>query len=210
MEKQSLEVNSLSGKKTEMNHVRRLQKDDFQLILIVGFVSIACISVFPLPSEMKNMLKVGHSVFNPIAYVTASFVHDDPLPLGLNLSAFLLATYVLYFINKRISEQKFFFFSLLIMFVALPVLNYGFLFYFGIYRFMEFESGLSLVDSGLIGFIIPSLMLYFKHKLKRFNSILFFTSMVLFTFSLVSLPYAEEFDFPLPALCAILGIGFEV
>jgi hypothetical protein len=201
---------SLLGKKTKVNHIRRLQKDDFQLMLIVGLVSIACVGVFLLPSEIRNMLKVRHAVFNPIAYITASFVHDDSLHLGLNLSAFLLATFLLYFINKRISEQKYFLFSLLIMFVALPLLNYGILFYFGIYKSIEFGFGLSLVDSGLIGFTIPSLILYFKRKLEKFNSILFFTSMVLFTFSLISFPYAWSFEFPLPVFCVILGFVFGI
>lgn len=203
-------MSDLTGRKTEVNQVRRLRKDDIGFILIVSLVSIACIGVFLLPLEIQNTLKARHAVFDPIAYITASFVHGDLQHLTLNLSAFLVSAFLLYFVNKSVGEQRFFFFSLLVMFVALPVLNYGILFYFGIYRSVEFGFGLSLVDSELIGFTVPSLILYFNHKLEKFKSILFFTSMVLFTFSLVSLPYAASFQFPLPILCAFLGFVFGI
>jgi hypothetical protein len=195
----------LLGNKTKANHIRKLQKDDLQLTLIVGLVSITCIGVFLLPSEIRNILKVRHGVFNPIACITASFVHDNSLHLGTNLCAFLFTTLPLYLINKRINEQKYFLISLLMMFLVLPLLNYGILFYLGIYKSIEYGFGLSLVCSGLVGFTIPSLTLYFKRKLEKFNSIFFLISMVLFTFSLISYPYKSSFEFPLPVFCAILG-----
>jgi len=208
IEKMDLKVINLTSQKTDKNQIGRLDKDDFKFLLIVGLVSIACISVFLLPPDIQNVLKARHAVFNPVAYATASFVHGDLQHLGLNLFAFLLFTFLLYFVNKRVSEQSFFFFSLLIIFVVLPVVNYGLLFYFGIYRAEEFGFGLSLVDSGLIGFTVPSLVLYFKYKLERFNSIAFFISMIFFTFSLVSLPYVELSQPLLPIVCAILGVVF--
>jgi membrane associated rhomboid family serine protease len=194
--------------KPETIPLQRLQRDDIVFILIVGLVSLVCIIVFLVPSEIQNMLKVRHAVFNPIAYITASFVHGDLQHLGLNLSAFLIFSFLLYFVNKRVSTQKFFFCSFLVIFFALPVLNYGLLFYYNIYRSIGFAFGLSLVAGGLVGFTVPSLILYFKSELEKFNSVLFFVSMVLFTLSLVSLPYEGSFRLPLPLLCAMLGFVF--
>ena len=184
---------------------RDCKKDNLQFVLIVGLVSIACIGVFLLPPEIRDMLKVRHAVFNPIAYITASFVHDDPMHLVPNLSAFALVGSLLYAINKRINEQKFFFFSLLIMFVVLPLLNYVILFCLDVYRSIEFGFGLSLVDSGLIGSTIPFLMFYFERKLEKFNPIRFFASMILFTLSLISVRYVGSFGVLCSVLLAILG-----
>ena len=90
------------------------------------------------------------------------------------------------------------------MFIVLPLLNYGSLFYSSIWKSVEFGYGLSLVDSGLIGFTVPSLILFFEARLRKFNSVLFFTSMFLFTACFVIAPY----NLILFVLCVILGFAF--
>ena len=187
-----------------------LDASDFKLIAIVSIVSIFCVGVFVLPSETQDLLKVKHRIFNPLTYITASFVHDNLQHLGLNLSGFILFAFLLYFINKKANKQHFFFRSLVMMFVALPLLNYGLLFYFGIWKSMEFGYGLSLAASGLIGFTVPSLILFFKGRLKKFNSTLFFASMFLFTACFVIAPYATSSPYNLMIfiLSAILGFFF--
>ena len=183
----------------------KLEAEDFKLIAIVSTISIVCIGVFLLPLEIQNMLKVRHTIFNPLTYITASFVHDYLQHLGSNLFGFILFAFLLYFINKKVSKQKFFFYSLLMMFVVLPLLNYGLLFYFGIYKSTEFGYGLSLAGSGIIGFTVPSLILFFKDRLEKFNSILFFPSMFLLTLCFIFLPYVTSSQLLLLVFCAILG-----
>lgn len=188
----------------------KLGSDDLKLIAIVSGVLIVCVGVFFLSSEIQDMLKASHSIFNPIAYITASFVHGDVLHLGSNLFAFVLFAFLLYFINKKTNQQQFFFYSLLTIFILLPVLDYGILFYYGIYKSIPFGFGLSLVDSGLIGLTVPSLILFFKNRLEKFNSLLFFVSFLLFTFGLTLLPYAFSSQFSLLFLIFILGFVFGV
>ena len=183
-----------------------LEAGDFKFIAIVSIVLVFCVGVFLLPIKIQDLLKVRHRTFNPLTYITASFVHDDLLHLGPNLSVFILFAFLLYFINKKVGKQQFFFLSLLMMFVVLPLLNYGSLFYFGIWKSIEFGYGLSLAGSGLIGFTMPSLILFFKGRLKKFNSALFFTSMFLFTACFIIAPY----NLMLFVLCAILGFVFGI
>lgn len=187
----------------------RLKTSDYTFIASVVIVTILCVGVYLLPTEAQDLLKVSHAVFNPLVYLTASFVHGDIMHLTFNLAFFWLFGFLLYFINRTIEKQRFFLYSLLIMFTALPLINYSLLFYFGIYRSVGFGFGLSLVDSGLIGLTVPSLNMYFRAKLDRFNSTLFLTSMSLLTFFLVLLPYiASPQSFFLAAAILILGFLF--
>lgn len=186
--------------------IPKLVTNNFKLIVVVSIVSVICISVFLFPLEVQNMLKVRYTIFNPLTYITASFVHGNVQHLGSNLLVFILSAFLLYFINKKANQMRFFFISVLMMFAVLPLLNYSLLFYFGIYK-TEFGFGLSLVDSGLIGFTIPSLVLFFKARLKNFNQTLFFFSMFLFTACFIIVPYTTFFsyNFLVLVLCAILG-----
>ena len=193
---------STTQEKSEL--IMELEAEDFKLMTIISIVSILCVGAFLLPLEIQDLLKVRHRIFNPLTYMTASFVHDDLLHLGLNLSVFILFAFLLYFANTKVGKQQFFFYSLLLMFVVLPLLNYGALFYFGIWESIQFGYGLSLAGSGLIGFTVPSMILFFRGRLRKFNSILFFTSMFLFTACLIIAPY----NWMLFVLCAILGFVF--
>jgi hypothetical protein len=185
----------------------RLGPSDSRFIAAVVIVTTLCVGVYLLPAETQDLLKVRHSVFNPFAYLTASFVHGNIMHLTFNLAFFWLFGFLLFFINRTIEKQRFFLYSLLIVFTALPLVNYSLLFYFGIYKSVEFGFGLSLVDSGLIGLTVPSLNMYFRAKLDRFNSTLFLTSMSLLTFFLVLLPYIASLQSSLLAF-AILVLSF--
>ena len=187
--------------------VVKLDAEDSTLIAIVSTVSIVCVGVFLLPPEIQNMLKVRHAIFNPLTYLTASFVHDDLQHLGFNLFGFILFAFLLYFIDKKARKQRLFFYFLLMIFAVLPLLNYGVLFYFGIWKSVEFGYGLSLVGSSLIGLTIPSLILFFKDRLEKFNSMLFFLSMFLLTLCIIFLPYAAFLQLLLLVFCAIVGFA---
>ena len=189
----------------------RLGLSDYEFMGAVVIVTVFCVGVYLLPAEIQDLLKVRHAVFNPFAYLTASFVHGDAMHLAFNLAFFWLFGFLLYFVNSMIGRQRFFLYSLLVLFTVLPLMNYSLLFYFGIYRSVGFGFGLSLVDSGLIGLTVPSLIMYFRAKLDGFNSVLFLMSMGLLTFFFVFLVYLVSFRLVLlPFVVLVLGLFFGV
>lgn len=190
----------------EVSAILRLETRDLVPIAVVAIVSLVCIVIFLLPLEVQNSLKVRHSVFDPITYMTASFVHGDLQHLGFNLAFFALFTLMLYIISRKAGKEKLFFWSTLIMFLLLPLLNYSILFYSGIFMKVEFGFGLSLTDSGMIGSTIPFLAFFFKAKLAKFNSMPFVVSMTLLTFSLILVPYSESLI--LAGVSAACGLAF--
>jgi len=153
---------------------------------MVGVVSTICIIIFLLPAEIGSMLRARTQVFNPLTFISASFVHFDLIHLSNNLVAFIVVTYLLSFIHRQISEQKTLHISVLIIFTALPLLYYGFLFHFVFYA--SEVCGLSLVNSGLTGLSITSLTIYFKQRIEKINSWLFLASIIFFTSSFINLP----------------------
>lgn len=188
----------------EVGAILRLKTEDSVLTSIVALVSTACIVIFLLPLEVQNSLKVRHSIFNPITYITASFVHGNLQHLGFNLAFFALFTLMLYIISKKAGKERLFLYSTLIMLLVLPLLNYSLLFYSGIFMKVEFGFGLSLADSGIIGLTIPLLTLFFKAKSGKFNSTPFVVSMTLLTFSLILIPYSDSLILAgVPAACGL-------
>jgi len=186
--------------------IPKLKTIDYIPISVVVFVSMTCVVVFLIPPELQNALKAKHSVFNPIAYITASFVHTDLQHLGFNLAFFALFTFILYFIGKMAGKERLFIYSVPIMFLLLPLFSYSLLHYIGIFRQMEFGFGLSLVDSGMIGLTVPMLTLFFKARAERFRSLPFIASMVFFTFSLILV--ASSRDLMLTVLSTLLAVLF--
>jgi hypothetical protein len=100
-------------------------------------------------------------------------------------------------------------YALLVLFTVLPLVNYSLLFCF-VYR-SGFEFGLSLVESGLIGLTVPSLIVYFRAKLDGFNSVLFLTSMSVLTFFAILFLYMASLGLTLlPLAVLVLGLFFGV
>lgn len=159
---------------------------------------------------MQYTLKANRLVFNPISCITASFVHGNVVHLEGDLFAFILSAFLLYFINKKTNQQRFFFYSMLTIFTVFPVIDYGIQLHYGTYKSATSGFGLSLVDSGLIGLTVPSLILFFKSKLEKFNSLLFFYSLLLLELGLASLPYAPSSQLWLLSLIFILGFAVGV
>jgi membrane associated rhomboid family serine protease len=63
----------------------RPESSDYGFIAAVVFVTVLCVGVYLAPTEVQDLLKVRHGVFNPFAYLTASFVHGDVVHLTVNL-----------------------------------------------------------------------------------------------------------------------------
>jgi membrane associated rhomboid family serine protease len=189
---------------------RRLECKDFVMLMIVTVVSLICVLVFILPLVLQNALKVRHSIFDPVRYITASFVHGDVQHLAFNLVFFAFFTLVLYYISKKAGKERLLFCSIPLMFLLLPLLNYSLLYYGGIFRTIEYGFGLSLTDSGIIGLTIPFLTYYFRSRIEKFRSLLFVISMALLTFSLILSSLSNTFLLTAVSLVSGLGCGFLV
>ena len=183
----------------------RLGASDYGFVAAVVIVTALCVGVYLAPAEAQALLRVRHGVFDPLAYLTASFVHVDAMHLMFNLVFFWLFGFLLYFVNRVIEKQRFFLYALLVLFTALPLIDYSLLFYFNVYR-SGFGFGLSLVDSGLAGLTVPSLIMYFRAKLDGFKSVPFLASMSLLTFLIILLVYMISLRLVLLPL-AVLALG---
>jgi len=194
---------------SQKNH-QRPRTSDYRFVAAVVIVTVLCAGVYLAPVEAQDLLKVRHGVFNPLAYLTASFVHGDVMHLTINLVFFWLFGFLLYFVNSAVEKQRFFLYALLVLFTVLPLVNYSLLFYFGVYK-SGAGFGLSVVDSGLIGLTLPSLIMYFRAKLDGFNSVLFLTSMSLLAFFLILVLYMVSLRLILlPLAVLVLGLFFGV
>ncbi len=195
-------------------HLRRLISKltgaDFALAAFVSLVLIACVGVFLLPLKIQDKLKVYHPEFNPIVSITASFVHFDLQHLTVNLLSFVVFAPLLYILNRRVGRQGFYFYFVFAAFIVLPLMNYGVLFFSRIFQDFQFACGLSLVDSALIGFTLPSLVYFLKATLKSFNSELFFLSLFLLTSCLVVAPFATGILYGLPLLASVVAFALLV
>ncbi len=171
-------------------------------------ISTVCIVGFILPTEIQNLLKARHSVFNPLTYITASFIHGDVEHLISNLFGFNLFLFLNYYFSKKAAKRRAYFGTLMVLFIALPILNYSLLFFSGLYSSREssFGFGLSLVGSGLLGSCITFLLLYFERRIKNFDALFFMLSTSLFTFSIIFLPYPSSFREVLFLLCLVSGL----
>lgn len=166
----------------------RPRTSDYGFVVAVVMVTVLCVGVYLAPAEAQDLLKVRHGTFNPLAYLTASFVHGDVMHLANNLVFFWLFDFLLYFVNSAVGKKRFFLCALLVLFTVLPLVNYSLLFCFGVYK-SGFGFGLSVVDSGLIGLTVPSLVMYFREKLVGFRPVLFLASMGVLTFFLFLVLY---------------------
>ena len=153
--------------------------------MIVACIVIVCLIVFVLPPSVQNILKTRNAVFNPLAYVTASFVHGSDLHLAGNLLLFIPSIFLLNYISKKANKQRFFLFSLPFIFLLVPILTYSIMNYYGIYRQVPYSFGLSLVDSALLGFFVPVFILYLRKTLGKLGIIAFFLSTIFLTFALI-------------------------
>ena len=169
--------------------------------------------MFLLPEEIQHKLQVNVTVFNPLTFITAMFVHGNPEHLVSNVSVYFLVGYLSYFLNNRANRDKFFLASLLMFLFVLPLVYYPFLLFLNLqFLHLQFVSrGLSLMVSGLIGFVIPSLIIFLKQIPDlKINYLRFFLSIVFLTGSLMAFSYLMSSLYNMVVFFTLIVIGFLV
>jgi hypothetical protein len=190
--------------------MKRLDAIDFTILLMVVLVPLICIGVFFLPIDIQHSLAMRSDNPNPLTFITSIFVHGNVEHLIGNILVFLMVSTVLYMVNKLSQGETFFLYSLVLIILLLP-LCYGtvFLVLNNVYFHFSFSSfGLSLVDGGLVGLVVPTLMyLLSQESSLKLNKPLFFLSLVFFTSAVILLPYAWSSFYTVPLLVLLAGIG---
>lgn len=170
-----------------------IQKLDIAILGLIAAIPVVCIIIFLLPRSLQDALWLNTRNLEPLTFITASFVHGDLGHLTGNLTLFVLAGILLYSVSWKAHKQKFLFCSLLLLIASLPM-AYTFC-VLNIFRFQlpQRSGGLSIVNSGLIGLTIPSLLLLLNAELQNTKTrLLFFISLLLLTDVVTILPYVES------------------
>lgn len=188
------------------------KEKQLDLLIWSVFVSIAllCLFVFLLPTNFQELLKFRFDIWNPITFITSTFVHADFSHLIGNIIAYFLVGSLVFVINHKSKKQKAFFHYLLLVIFILP-LSYGALFLI-INRLvlqLPFVScGLSLVIGGLLGLIIPSLSFSSQCEPRlELNWSMFFLSSVCLTGSVAISPYLGSIVYNLAVFSILTIVG---
>lgn len=185
------------------------------LLIWSVFVSIAvlCLFVFLLPTNFQELLKFRFDIWNPITFITSTFVHADISHLVANIIAYFLVGSLVIVINWKSKKQKTFFHSFLLIIFILP-LSYGaiFLIMNKLILQLPFVSfGLSLVIGGLLGLVIPSLTSLSQCEPRlELNWSMFFLSSVCLTGSVAIFPYLSSILYNLAVFSLLTIVGILV
>jgi len=190
--------------------MKRLDAIDYTILLTLVLVPLICVGVFFLPVGIQQSLVMRSDNPSPLTFMTSIFVHGNAEHLIGNILVFLMTGMVLYMVNKLSQGTTFFLYSLVLIVLLLP-LFYGtvFLALNDVYFHFSFLSfGLSLVDGGLIGLVVPTLMhLLSRERSLRVNRPLFFLSLVCFTGAVILVPYAWPSFYTVALLFLMVGTG---
>lgn len=186
---------------------------DLVTISILVTVPLVCIIVFMLPVETQRTLQAYTTVFSPVNFITAIFVHGNLQHLVGNVAVFILVGCLTYFLNKKAKRERFLLISLLTILFVLPLIYYPLLLLLNYLIFhLELASfGLSLTVSGLIGYIIPSLIV-FRNQIRdlNINQTRFFLSIVFLTGMMISFPYVDSNFYNIAVFSATIILAFSV
>jgi len=173
--------------------MKRFESTNYKILLTLVLVPFICVGVFFLPVDIQQSLAMRSDNPNPLTFMTSIFIHGNAEHLIGNIMVFLITSIALYIVNRLSQGTTFFLYSLVSIVFLLP-LSYGavFLVLNNVYFHFSFLSfGLSLVDGGLIGLVVPTLMHLMSNECNlRVNRLLFFLSMVCFTGAVILAPYA--------------------
>lgn len=187
------------------------KREDLLIFSLFVSVPLLCMLIFFLPFEVQNSLKARHDNLNPLTFITSVFVHADVVHLFANGATYLMIGVLVYVINKRAKRQRLFLYSFLLVVVLLPLLSHAFFIFLNnaILHLPFVSCGLSLIVSGLIGLIIPSLGALFDQEPNlKVNWPIFFIGSVFLTGSVVIFPYLdlELYDMTVFVLLTSMGI----
>ncbi len=145
------------------------ERNTLAILLILAIIPIICSAVFLLPQSIQDDLKLNTQNTEALTVITSTFVHADINHLLGNIVVFEVFGFLLLFINRVSLNIKFLLASLLAIIFLLPIFyNIAFIWLANTLFSNNLSSfGLSTLVSGLIGLLVPSLILMFKAELKK-------------------------------------------
>jgi len=175
--------------------------------LLLIAIPILCIITFLLPMDVQDALKARTDNWNLLTFLTSVFVHGSIEHLLGNIVTFGLFGFLLYIINKKSNREKFLLYSLLLVIILLPIIyNIVFALVFSHQSIVSF--GLSLVVGGVIGLVVPSVIVFLRDELKRTLDLVLFSSSLLFlTASTIAFPYVWSALYNLTVFVTTFSIG---
>lgn len=173
----------------------RVTKNESIALLILALVPAVCLSVFALPQEAQNTLKLQTQQPNPATLLTSAFVHGSADHLTGNLVVFELFGFLLLILNKNAGNTRFLVISMVFMTVLLPIIyNLSFILLVeAVFGASLSSFGLSILASGFVGLTVPSLIALYKHKLKTgFGAQTLALGLIFLTSAVIVYPYSTN------------------
>lgn len=167
-------------------------RNTLAILVIMVIIPLICFAVFLLPQDTQNGLKLNTQNTDALTVITSTFVHADINHLLGNIVVFEVFGFLLLLVNRVSLKTKFLLASLLTIIFLLPIFyNIAFIWLANALFPNNLSSfGLSTLVSGLIGLLVPSLVLMFKAELKKPISIaLFYMGLFCLTGSIIIYPY---------------------
>jgi len=186
---------------------------DFIIIAVFIFVSVLCIFISFLPTEMQEALKARTDTWNLATFFTSTFVHANFNHLLGNLTSFISFGVFIYIINRISNRRKQLLISLLLIIALLPFIyniSFALIANFVIKRSLV-SCGLSTVVAGLIGLTVPSLCIFVRDLFQSERSTLYFlTSLMFLTGSAIAFPYISSGLYNLVVFIATCSVGLAL
>ncbi|MEM2109692.1 MAG: hypothetical protein QW327_04315 [Candidatus Odinarchaeota archaeon] len=179
-----------------MDRQRRLV--NYLIILLIIIIPVACILLFLLPDEIKQLLMLRSGDWNPLTFFTSIFIHLNQLHLVSNIISFLVISNIIYMINWKTSMEKKILKLMLLTIILIPFI-YNILFNI-VTTFILHDSfiscGLSTAVAGLTGLTIPSLRVFLTEPIQNSSTSNYFSmSLTLLTISIITVSRILELLF---------------
>ncbi|MBC7129710.1 rhomboid family intramembrane serine protease [Candidatus Bathyarchaeota archaeon] len=192
---------------------KKIALTDIMVFTFFALVSALCFIVFLLPIEVQELLKARSDNWNLLTFFTSTFVHANFEHLVGNVLAFLLLGFIVYGLNRESNCEKGFIISMFLAISLLPfIYNLSFVLLANIIIGQPLVScGLSTVIAGIIGLIIPSLIIFLRDMLQEKRSDLYFSSSLIFlTGSAIAFPYINFGAYNLTVFITTLTVGLAL
>ncbi len=186
------------------------ERNMLAILVILAIIPLICLTVFLLPQDTQNGLKLNTQNTDALTVITSTFVHADINHLLGNIVVFELFGFLLLFVNRVSFSTKFLLASLLTIIFLLPIFyNIAFVLLANALFSNNLSSfGLSTLVGGLIGLLVPSLVLMFKAELKKPIFVaLFFMGLFCLTGSIIIFPYLSTTSWSMPFFLVLFSSG---
>lgn len=182
---------------------------DILFVMVLVVVSALCIGFYLLPQGVQESLKARSGDWSLLKFYTSTFIHFDLRHLAVNFASFLGIAVFLYRLSFLIYREKRFLESVILSFLAVPLISNALFFLFtDFFGLRVASSGLSGIVASMIGMIVPMMCVFLGRWLSGRRSIQsIYTSLTLLTGATILYPYIRALDLALMVFALALATG---